>query len=66
MMQTIFEGNLPLLAALLPDSADDPLGTRGVLEEAFKFSCMLRGANADGTRSTARSFPNSRARCIWA
>jgi hypothetical protein len=47
--QTIFEGNLPLLAALLPNSmsADDPLGTRGVLEEAFKFSCMLRGANAD-------------------
>jgi hypothetical protein len=47
-MRMIFEGKLPLLAALLPDSADDSLGTRGVLEDAFKFSCMLRGANADG------------------
>ena len=48
MMQTIFEENMPLLAALLPDSANDPLGTRGVLVEAFTFSCMLRGPNADG------------------
>jgi hypothetical protein len=48
MMWPIFEENMPLLAALLPDSADDPLGTRGVLEEAFTFSCMLRGTNADG------------------
>ena len=47
MMQRIFEQNMPLLAALLSDSAKDPLGTRGVLEDAFKFSCMLRGANAD-------------------
>jgi hypothetical protein len=49
MVRKIFEENMPLLAALLPDSADDPLGTRGVLEEAFTFSCMLRGGtNADG------------------
>ena len=48
-MQTIFEGNLPLLAALLPNSlsADDSLGTRGMLEDAFKFSCMLRSENTD-------------------
>ena len=48
MVRTIFEENMPSLAKLLPDSADDPLGTRGVLEEAFTFSCMLRGTNADG------------------
>ena len=51
MMRTIFEQKLPLLAALVPDSAEDPLGTRDVLEDAFKFSCMLRGTgtgqNAD-------------------
>jgi hypothetical protein len=47
MMRMVFEENMPLLAALLPDSADDPFGTRAVLEDAFKFSCMLRGANAD-------------------
>jgi hypothetical protein len=47
MMQRISEQNMPLLAVLLSDSAKDPLGTHGVLEEAFKFSCMLRGANAD-------------------
>ncbi|KAI9457009.1 hypothetical protein BJY52DRAFT_1120729, partial [Lactarius psammicola] len=44
MMRTIFEENMPSLAALLPDSAEDPLGTRGVLQDAFKFSCMLHGA----------------------
>ena len=43
MMRTIFEQKLPLLAALVPDSAEDPLGTRDVLEVAFKFSCTLRG-----------------------
>ena len=45
----IFEKNMPLLAALLPDSAENPLGTRGVLEDAFEFSRKLRGAgpNAD-------------------
>ena len=47
MMRTIFKENMPLLAALLPDSTDDPLGTRDVLEEAFSFSCMLRGINVD-------------------
>ena len=37
---------MPSLAALLPDSAEDSLGTRRVLEDAFKFSCMLRGVPA--------------------
>ena len=48
MVRTIFEENMPSLAKLLPDSEDDPFGTRGLLEEAFTFSCMLRGTNADG------------------
>lgn len=43
----VFEEHMPLLAALLPDIANDPFGTRGLLEDAFKFSCMLRDANAD-------------------
>ena len=47
LLRMIFEKNMPLLAALLPDSVEDTLGTRGVLEDAFTFSCMLRGANAD-------------------
>lgn len=47
LLRKIFEHDLPLLAALLPDSVEDTLGTRAVLEDAFKFSCMLRGANAD-------------------
>ena len=47
MMRMIFEKNMPLLAALLPDNTEDRLGTRGVLEDAFKFSCMLRGKSAD-------------------
>jgi hypothetical protein len=55
MMQRIFEQIMPLLAALLPDSAKDPLGTRGVLQDAFKFSCMLRNANP-GTDALYRSF----------
>jgi hypothetical protein len=52
MMRVIFEEKMPLLAALLPDSADDPLGTRSVLEDAFKFSCVLRGAPADADPNT--------------
>lgn len=55
MMRRIFEKNMPLLAALLPDSAKDSLGTRGLLEDAFKFSCMLRSANP-GTDTLYRSF----------
>lgn len=47
LLRMIFEQNMPLLAAILPDSVEDTLGTRGVLEDAFKFSCMLRGTNAD-------------------
>jgi hypothetical protein len=43
----IFERNMPLLAALLPDSAEDSLGTRGMLEDAFEFSRKLRGAGPD-------------------
>ncbi|KAI9434438.1 hypothetical protein H4582DRAFT_1818637, partial [Lactarius indigo] len=44
MMRMIFEDNMPSLAALLPDSAEDPLGTRSVLQDAFQFSRMLHGA----------------------
>ncbi|KAN0120790.1 hypothetical protein V8E52_004059 [Russula decolorans] len=33
-------------AALLKDQPDDPLGTRTVLEDAYRFSCMLHGAPA--------------------
>jgi hypothetical protein len=40
----IFEEHVPTLAALLRDSPDDPLGTRAVLEDAYKFSRMLHGA----------------------
>jgi hypothetical protein len=47
MLRMIFEKNMPLLAALLPASTEALLGTHSVLEDAFKFSCMLRGANAD-------------------
>jgi len=47
----IFERKMPLLAALLPD----PLGPQGVLEDAFKFSCVLRGENADSV-TLYRSF----------
>ena len=37
---------MSLFVALLPDSAEDPLGTRGVLEDVFKSSCMVRGVSA--------------------
>lgn len=55
IMWLIFEKNMPLLAALLPDSADDLLGTRGVLKAAFEFSCMLRRASVDAN-TLFRSF----------
>ena len=35
---------MPSLAALLPESVEDSLGTRGVLEDALKFSRLLHGA----------------------
>ncbi|KAF8271171.1 hypothetical protein EI94DRAFT_1721036 [Lactarius quietus] len=56
--RSIFEENVPSLAALLPDTADDPLGTRGVLEDAYKFSRMLHGAPATAAGADAfyRSF----------
>jgi hypothetical protein len=50
---------VPSLAALLPDSVDDPLGTRGVLDDAYKFSRMLHGAPATagpGADAFYRSF----------
>jgi len=59
MSRMIFEENMPSLAALLPDSAGDPLGTRDVLEAAFKLSCMLRGVPAGagpGADALCRSF----------
>jgi hypothetical protein len=42
----IFEEHVPSLAALLPDQPGDPLGTRAVLDHAYKFSRMLHGAPA--------------------
>ena len=57
--RSIFEENVPSLAALLPDSAEDPMGTRGVLEDAYKFSRMLHGAPATagpGADAFYRSF----------
>ncbi|KAH9174587.1 hypothetical protein EDB89DRAFT_553434 [Lactarius sanguifluus] len=64
-MRLIFEEIMPSLTALLPDSAEDTLGTRGMLQDAFKFSRVLHGALATRaqarTRSTARSFPSLRA-----
>jgi len=57
--RSIFEENVPSLAALLPDSVDDPLGTRGVLDDAYKFSRMLHGAPATagpGADAFYRSF----------
>ncbi|KAH8976450.1 hypothetical protein EDB86DRAFT_2823365, partial [Lactarius hatsudake] len=59
MMRTIFEENMPSLAALLPDSAEDTLGTRGVLQDAFQFSRVLHGAPASagpGPDALYRSF----------
>jgi hypothetical protein len=44
--RSIFEEHLPSLAALLQDQPDDPLGTRTVLEDAYRFSRMLHGAPA--------------------
>ncbi|KAH9036030.1 hypothetical protein EDB83DRAFT_2180580, partial [Lactarius deliciosus] len=45
-MRVIFEEIMPSLAVLLPDSAEDMLGTRGVLQDAFDFSRVLHGALA--------------------
>jgi len=59
----IFEENMPSLAALLPDSAEDPLGTRGVLEYAFMFSCMLRD-EATNAGPGADALYRSSAPCI--
>ncbi|KAH8984246.1 hypothetical protein EDB92DRAFT_1950956 [Lactarius akahatsu] len=59
MMRTIFEESMPSLAALLPDSTEDMLGTRGVLQDAFQFSRMLHGAPASagpGADALYRSF----------
>ena len=44
--RSIFEEHLPSLAAILQDEPDDPLGTRKVLEDAYRFSRMLHGAPA--------------------
>ena len=44
--RSIFEEYLPSLAALLQDNPDDMLGTRKVLEDAYRFSRMLHGAPA--------------------
>ncbi|KAI0303670.1 hypothetical protein B0F90DRAFT_1707956 [Multifurca ochricompacta] len=55
----IFEEHVPSLAALLSDSPDDPLGTRVVFEDAYKFSRMLHGAPATagpGADAFYRSF----------
>jgi hypothetical protein len=46
--RSIFQEHLPTLAALLKDQPDDPLGTRTVLEDAYRFSRMLHGAPAAG------------------
>jgi hypothetical protein len=40
----IFEEHVPTLSELLRDNPEDPLGTRAVLEDAYKFSRMLHGA----------------------
>jgi hypothetical protein len=44
--RSIFEEHLPSLAAILQDKSDDQLGTRKVLEDAYRFSRMLHGAPA--------------------
>lgn len=46
ILQLIFEQNMPSLVALLPESAQDSLGTHGVLEDTFKFSRLLHSAAA--------------------
>ncbi|KAH9023449.1 hypothetical protein EDB85DRAFT_316094 [Lactarius pseudohatsudake] len=65
MMRTIFEENMPSLAALLPDSAEDTLGRLGVLQDAFHFSRMLHGAPASAGPSADALYrpfvPSSRA-----
>ncbi|KAI0258405.1 hypothetical protein BC834DRAFT_1029163 [Gloeopeniophorella convolvens] len=54
--RAILEEHMPSLAALLADSAEDPLGTRGVLEEAYRFSRMLHGAPAATAGAGADAF----------
>jgi hypothetical protein len=45
--RSIFEEHLPTLAAILQEKGDDDqLGTRKVLEDAYRFSRMLHGAPA--------------------
>jgi hypothetical protein len=46
MTRSIFQEHLPTLTALLKGQLDDPLGTRTVLEDAYRFSRMLHGAPA--------------------
>jgi len=58
-MRKIFEEIKPSLAALLPDSAEDQLGTHRVLQDAFKFSWMLNSVQAGagpGADALYRSF----------
>jgi hypothetical protein len=56
----IFQEHVPSLAALLgSNNPEDPLGTRAVLEDAYKFSRMLHGAPAvagPGADAFYRSF----------
>ena len=47
--RSVFEEHLPSLSVLLQDQPDDPLGTRKVLEYAYRFSRMLHGAPAADT-----------------
>ena len=47
LLEQIFDRKMPFLAGLLPGNTADLLGTRDVLEDAFKFSCMLRGTNTE-------------------
>jgi len=42
--RSIFEEHLPSVAALLQEEPEDTLGTRKVLEDAYRFSRMLHGA----------------------
>jgi hypothetical protein len=51
---------LPSLAAILQDKPDDQLGTRKVLEDAYRFSRMLHGIAA-ATRS--KEFAEGRGKC---
>jgi hypothetical protein len=44
MMRVIFEEIMPSLAALLPDSMEDPFRTRCLFETAFKLLCQLNKA----------------------